>query len=152
VALVPDGSGHRPGTELDLADLSTDYHRFEGPYMVAEAGEEIVGAAFLVPRDPLMGYHRDHVLEFHMDVLPAWRRRGVGTALVEALVDWARAGGEVRKVEAPVLGWNEPVLALLRKMGFEEEGRARRAWMVRPEGGGEEGYDDIVHMGLWIGP
>jgi GNAT superfamily N-acetyltransferase len=157
VALVPDGAGHRPGTELAPADLSTDYHRFEGPYLVAEAGDEIVGAVFLVPHDPLLGYHRDHVLEFHMDVLPAWQRRGVGTGLLEALIDWARVGGEVLKLEAPALGWNEPVLALLRRLGFEEEGRVRRAWMVRTEGGDDEGhddegYDDIVHMGLWIGP
>lgn len=150
VALVPDDSGHQKGTQLDLADLTTDYHRYDDPYMVAEVAGEIVGAVFIVPRDPVLGYHQDHVMEFHADVLPGWRRLGVGTALVETLVDWARVKGDVQKLEAACLGWNEPVIAMMLKAGFREEGRSVRSWMVRLESGGTE-YDDIVHMGLWIG-
>ena len=74
----------------------------------------------------------------------------MGTALVESLVDWARVKGDVRKLEAACLGWNEPFIALLAMTGFIEEGRSAQSWMVRLEGGGTE-YDDIVHMGLWIG-
>ena len=149
VALVPDDSGHRPGTQLDPADLSTDYHRFDGPYLVAEVAGEIVGALFIVSPDPVLGHHQDHVVEFHMDVLPGWRRLGVGSALVRAMEDWARQRGDVRKLEAACLGWNEPVLAMLRTMGFEEEGRARRSWMVTDEAG-EVAYDDVVQMGRWL--
>lgn len=149
VALVPDDSGHRPGTELDLADLSTDYHKYDEPYLVAEVDGEIVGALFVVPREVALGYHRDHVLEFHMDVLPGWRRLGVGTALVGALRTWAGEREGVRKLEAAVLGWNEPVIRMLVKLGFREEGRRSRAWMVRDPAGLEE-YDDIVTFGLWL--
>ncbi len=150
VALVPDDAGHRPGTQLDVADLTTDYHRYDSPYMVAEVAGEIVGAVFVVPPDPALGYHQDHLLEFHIDVLPGWRRQGVGTALVENLVEWARVKGDVRKLEAACLGWNEPVIAMLRGVGFSEEGRSDRSWMVCLDGGGTE-YDDVVQMGLWIG-
>jgi GNAT superfamily N-acetyltransferase len=150
VALVPDGSGHRPGTQLDAADLTTDYHRYDGPYLVAEVAGEIVGAVFVVPPAPVLGHHQDHVLEFHMDVLPGWRRQGVGTALVGSLVDWARVGGEVEKLEAVCLGWNGPFIALLARTGFTEEGRSSRSWRVRLDDGGTE-YDDIVNLGLWIG-
>ncbi|NIP33440.1 MAG: GNAT family N-acetyltransferase [Thermoplasmata archaeon] len=150
VALVPDEAGHRPGTQLDPADLTTDYHRYDGPYLLAEVEGEIVGAVFVVPPDPVLGYHRDHVIEFHVDVLPGWRRQGVATALVENLVEWARVKGDVRKLEAACLGWNEPVIAMLKGAGFTEEGRSERSWMVRLEGSGTE-YDDVVHMGLWIG-
>jgi GNAT superfamily N-acetyltransferase len=149
VALVPDGAGHRAGTELDVADLSTDYHRFDEPYLIAEVAGEIAGAVFIVPPDPSMGYHREHALEFHIDVLPGWRRKGVGSVLVRSLIEWAQGRGDIKKIEVPALGWNEPVMALLRKHGFEEEGRALRAWMVRTEGAHEE-FDDIVTMGLWI--
>ena len=150
VALVPDDAGHRPGTQLDPADLMTDYHRYEGPYLVAEVGGEIVGAVFVVPPDPVLGYHQDHVLEFHVDVLPGWRRQGVASTLVENLVEWSRVKGDVRKLEAACLGWNEPVIAMLKGLGFAEEGRSDRSWMVRLEGGGTE-YDDVVRLGLWIG-
>jgi len=150
VVLVPDGSGHRPGTQLDPEDLMTDYHRYDGPYLVAEVEGEIVGAVFIALGHPVLGYHQDHVLEFHMDVLPGWRGQGVGTALVRALVDWARVMGDVSKLEAAFLGWNGSVVGMLRDAGFQEEGRSERSWMVRLDDGGTE-YDDIVHMGLWVG-
>jgi RimJ/RimL family protein N-acetyltransferase len=150
VALVPDEAGHRPGSQLDPADLTTDYHRYDGPYMIAEVEGEIVGAVFIVPPDQVMGYHQDHLMEFHVDVLPGWRRQGIGTALVEGLVEWAHLKGDVRKMEAACLGWNEPVIEMLKGAGFREEGRSDRSWMVRLDGGGTE-YDDVVHMGRWIG-
>jgi putative acetyltransferase len=149
VALVPDGAGHATGTQLDLADLSTDYHRYDEHYLVAEVDREIVGALFVVPPEASLGYHREHVVEFHMDVLPGWRRMGVGSALLEALTSWARARGDVRRLEAAVLGWNTPVISLLERHGFEEEGRARGGWMVRTEAGSVE-YDDVVHYGVWL--
>lgn len=151
VALVPDDSGHAPGTQLDVADLSTDYHRYDEHYLVAEVEGEIVGAVFVVPPDPALGYHRDHVVEFHMDVLPGWRRLGVGSSLLAALEEWARSGGEVRKLEAAFLAWNEPVRALLERAGFQVEGQRAGSWMVRTEEGSTE-YDDVVTMGRWVGP
>jgi RimJ/RimL family protein N-acetyltransferase len=65
------------------------------------------------------------------------------------MLEWAREQGNIRKVEAAFLGWNEPVIAFLGKMGFTEEGRAKGSWMVVDAEGGTE-YDDIVHMGLWL--
>jgi GNAT superfamily N-acetyltransferase len=151
VTMVPDDSGHAPDTELDVADLSTDYHKFDDPYLVAVVEGEIVGAVFVVPHDSTLGYHRKHAIEFHIDVLPGWRRLGVGSALVGTLMDWARARGDIHKLEAPVLGWNEAMMDMLTKMGFREEGRAKRAWMVKTTDGGI-GYDYIVYMGIWVGP
>ncbi len=119
--------------------------------MIALVGDEIVGAMFVVPPDPTMGYHREHALEFHMDVLPGWRSKGVGSALLESLVTWARAQGDIRKLEAASLGWNQPVVEMLTKAGFEEEGRSRRSWMVRNAEGAED-YDDLVVWGKWLEP
>ncbi len=151
VALVPDDSGHAPGTRLDVADLATDYHRFDEHYLIAEVEGEIAGAVFVVPPDPSMGYHREHVLEIHMDVLPGWRRLGIGSALLDGLIEWAIGRGDIRKLEAAYLGWNEPVLALVASKGFEVEGRGKRSWLVISEDG-SEGYDDVVTIGRWLGP
>jgi RimJ/RimL family protein N-acetyltransferase len=151
VALVPDDSGHAPGTQLDVADLSTDYHRYDEPYLIAQVDDEIVGAVFVVPPDLSMGYHREHAIEFHMDVLPGWRGKGIGSALLESIVTWARTQEDVRKLEAVCLGWNQPVFAMLLKAGFEEEGRSRRSWMVRTAEGAED-YDDLVIWGMWLEP
>jgi RimJ/RimL family protein N-acetyltransferase len=72
------------------------------------------------------------------------RRQGVGQALLDAAVDWARSAG-VRKLELHVFPWNEPAIALYERFGFEREG-LRRAHYRR----GDEHVDAIlmaVHVG-----
>jgi len=135
VALVPDDSGHAPGTQLDVADLSTDYNKFDDPYMIAVVDGEIVGALFVVPLDPSMGYHMAHTIEFHMDVLPGWRRNGVGTVLLESLVNWARARDDIRKLDAVFLGWNQPVVAMLMALARMDT----NPWEERAPPGGHDG-------------
>ena len=53
------------------------------------------------------------------------RRQGVGTALMQAAVDWARDAG-VRKLELHVFPWNEAAIALYDGFGFEREGYRKR--------------------------
>jgi RimJ/RimL family protein N-acetyltransferase len=53
------------------------------------------------------------------------RRQGVGTALLQAAVDWAREAG-VSKLELHVFPWNEAAIALYEAFGFEREGFRKR--------------------------
>lgn len=62
-----------------------------------------------------------HVADLGLMVAKTARRQGVGKALLEAAVDWARASG-VRKVELHVFPWNEPAIRLYEQFGFEREG------------------------------
>jgi ribosomal protein S18 acetylase RimI-like enzyme len=59
-----------------------------------------------------------------MFVAPAARERGVGTALVEALVAWARAR---RAVGLSLRGaaTNSPAIALYEKCGFRRTGESK---------------------------
>ncbi len=50
----------------------------------------------------------------------SWRRRGVGSALFEAALAWARDRG-LRALDLRVLAKNEAALSLYRKLGFEEQ-------------------------------
>lgn len=50
--------------------------------------------------------------------------RGIGTALLEHLLQWARHH-QVQKVKLNVFAHNERALALYRRFGFVEEGRER---------------------------
>jgi RimJ/RimL family protein N-acetyltransferase len=77
-----------------------------------------------------------------MGVAADWRGQGVGTALMEACVEWARKAG-VHKLSLEVFPWNEPAIALYRKFGFVEEGRLRQHY--RRQSG--ELWDVLV-MGL----
>jgi RimJ/RimL family protein N-acetyltransferase len=62
-----------------------------------------------------------HVADLGLMVAQSARRRGVGWALLEAAVGWAREAG-VRKLELHVFPWNEPAIRLYEKFGFEKEG------------------------------
>jgi RimJ/RimL family protein N-acetyltransferase len=77
-----------------------------------------------------------------MAVAAAWRGQGVGTALMQACVEWAREAG-VHKLSLEVFPWNEPAIALYRKFDFVEEGRLRKHY--RRQSG--ELWDVLV-MGL----
>ena len=88
--------------------------------------------------------HPSGVAELGMSVDADRRGRGIGTALLHASIDWARAEG-LHKLSLEVFPHNEPALSLYRKVGFQEEGRLR-AHYRRASG---ELWDAIV-MGLRV--
>ena len=57
-----------------------------------------------------------------MWVAPEVRGRGVGEALIAAVVEWARASG-ARRLLLDVGDHNRPAIALYARMGFEPNGR-----------------------------
>jgi RimJ/RimL family protein N-acetyltransferase len=70
-----------------------------------------------------------HVAEVGIMVAANQRRRGIGSALMEEALKWARAAG-ITKVELEVFPHNAPAIALHRKLGFEEEGRRRNLYRI----------------------
>lgn len=77
-----------------------------------------------------------------MLVLDGYRGQGIGSALMEAAIAWAREQG-AHKVDLQVWPHNDAAIALYRKFGFSEEGRLVRHY--RRQNG--ELWDAIV-MGL----
>jgi RimJ/RimL family protein N-acetyltransferase len=65
-----------------------------------------------------------HVADLGLMVAAAHRRRGIGRALLEQAVDWARENG-VEKLELHVFPHNEPAIRLYEQFGFEHEGLRR---------------------------
>jgi putative acetyltransferase len=62
-----------------------------------------------------------HVADIGLMVAKDARGRGVGWALLDAAVAWAR-GAAIRKLELHVFPWNEPAIQLYERFGFEREG------------------------------
>jgi ribosomal protein S18 acetylase RimI-like enzyme len=60
--------------------------------------------------------------EIGMLVAREWRRRGVGSALVAAAIEWARVRG-LHKLSLSVFAHNTAAIALYHRLGFVEEGR-----------------------------
>ena len=135
------------GTELPLdedrkrADFAASVARpdSEGTLVMADAGGELVGTLNI----KLLPYG---VAELGMMVADGWRGRGVGSALLEAAVDWARNNG-AHKVALQMWPHNERARALYEKFGFEVEGLLRRHY---PRRNGE--IWDAVVMGLLLDP
>ena len=103
---------------------------------VAETPGGVVGR-LSVGRDPHPASH--HVADLGLMVAEGYRRRGIGRALLEAAVDWARAAG-VTKLELHVFPHNEGAIALYDRFGFEREGYRKRHYR-RPDG-----YVDAILM------
>jgi ribosomal-protein-alanine N-acetyltransferase len=77
-----------PGISYSREELAGFIAHGRSRTWIAEAGEEIVG--FLIAnRHP--GQRLGHIIT--VDVVKAWRRRGVGKALMDAAEEWARQQG-----------------------------------------------------------
>jgi RimJ/RimL family protein N-acetyltransferase len=107
---------------------------------VAETPAGVVGR-LSIARDGNPVSH--HVAELGLMVAAGERRRGVGTALMDEAIGWARSSG-VTKLELHVFPHNEPAIALYRKLGFQDEGRRRRHYRI----GGH--YVDAILMALYL--
>lgn len=73
-----------------------------------------------------------HVADLGLMVAAAHRRRGIGLALLEAAVAWARSEG-VRKLELHVFPHNAAAIALYDRFGFRREGYRRAHYRSRGE-------------------
>jgi len=133
------GERDRIGTEppVDVDERTEHFARSAASSMVAEAGDRIVGMANV-------DVGRFGAGDIGMLVDAGWRGRGVGSGLLQAAIEWARAEG-LHKLCLEVFPTNAPALALYRKCGFVEEGR--RVEQYRRASG--EHLDSIA-MGLLL--
>lgn len=133
VAEERDGIASEPPIDLDAR--TTQFAAAMDNTIVADADGELVGLLHLEP-------NRHGFAELGMLVAREWRGRGVGSALLAAAIERARADG-YHKLSLEVFPHNEAGVALYRKFGFVEEGRRVRQYR-RSSG---ELWDSIV-MGL----
>ena len=68
------------------------------------------------------GPEKPGALEVGYTVFEPFRRRGYATEAVVAILEWARTEHGVRHFVASVGPWNEPSLALVRRLGFRQTG------------------------------
>jgi ribosomal protein S18 acetylase RimI-like enzyme len=108
------------------------------PQCVALIDGKVVGWCDILPIDrPTMA----HGGVLGVGVLQQHRGKGIGTALVRAAIDMAKAAGLTR-IELTVREQNARAIALYERLGFVREGTKRNA--VRVDGN----YENLICMGL----
>jgi L-amino acid N-acyltransferase YncA len=135
VAEERDGIATEP--PVDIEQRAAQFARGADASVVAVAGSGIVGMLHVEVSRHGFG-------ELGMFVERGWRGRGVGAALLQAAIGWARDQG-LHKLCLEVFAHNTVAIALYRKSGFTEEGR--RVKQYRRSSG--ELWDSIV-MGLLL--
>jgi ribosomal protein S18 acetylase RimI-like enzyme len=146
IARVPGMLASRPDKIHDDAvrDMIVNLtDRGRGHYLVAEHAGTVVGHALL---EPLSLAVTSHVVRLTIAVHDGHQGRGVGRALMNELLRWARSNPQVEKVELQVRSSNHRAIALYRSLGFVEEGRKTRRLKIGPDQ-----YLDDVYMALWVG-
>lgn len=88
--------------------------------LAAELHGEVVGSAGLHPVG--VAVRRRHALAIGISVAPEAQGRGVGSALMAAMCDYADNWAGALRIELTVYTDNERAIALYRKFGFEIEG------------------------------
>jgi putative acetyltransferase len=96
--------------------------------LVAEADGQIVGQAGL--HKAATSPRRAHAMSIGIAVRSDWHGKGVGRALMQALVDLADNWLPVTRLELDVYTDNERAIRLYREFGFEIEG-THRAYALR---------------------
>ena len=101
-----------------------------GLYVVAEERGRIVGHALLAPLD------REaiaHVFRLTIMVHEGHQGRGIGTALMKHLMEWARRDRRCLKIELGVRLVNRGAARLYKRLGFKLEGRLKKRLQM-PDG------------------
>jgi RimJ/RimL family protein N-acetyltransferase len=134
-AVAEERTGIATEPPVDVEERTVQFAATSASSIVAEADGQIVG---MIHTD----VSRHGFGEFGMLVERGWRGRGVGSALIQATIEWARDHG-LHKLCLEVFARNAAAIALYRTCGFVEEGHRVRHYR-RASG---ELWDSII-MGL----
>jgi RimJ/RimL family protein N-acetyltransferase len=108
---------------------------------IAEVDGSLVGAIDFRNGDKEKISHQG---AFGMTVLPEYRNYGIGRALLETLINWAKNNSKIEKVCLEVMEDNIGAIKLYKTMGFVEEGRKTKGVKI------ENSYQDLILMALFV--
>lgn len=86
----------------------------------------------------------EHWGEFGISVQKKYWNKGIGHILIDTMIKWAEEGGIVKKIDLCVREDNYTAISLYEDMGFEVEGKIRKAIKI------DEKYYDFLYMGRII--
>ena len=85
-----------------------------------------------------------HTGEFGLSIVKEYWGLGVGTELLQYLLEWAQTSKVIRKINLRVRSDHDSAIKLYTKLGFVKEGLESRGLLIQGQ------FFDFVHMGLEI--
>lgn len=141
--IVMERSLHKEDIPALAAHLEANQWRMDQFCFVAMLEDQVIGLVNIqTPTDD----SRKHIGDVFIGVAEAFRGQGLGKALLEEAIDWAKEMGVLLKLSLSVQVENTPALALYQSLGFDIEGR--EIWGVRTPSGE---LRDLYHMAKRIG-
>lgn len=112
------------------------------PLLVAETGGAAVGYASLSSYRPMPAYNS--AVELSLYIHPAYQKRGLGSALMQRILDMARADARTHTVISVITASNTVSIALHERFGF------RYCGCLHEAGYKHGAYHDVVHYELKV--
>lgn len=134
------GPGEFELTEAEEEDVLRQYcHSDSQLYLLGLVDDTIVATlTFSAGRRPRVR----HSGEFGISVRKRYWRLGIGSLMLDTLIDWARGTEIVKKINLQVRTDNRRAIALYKRKGFAIEGTIRKAIFLNGQ------YFDHHWMGL----
>ncbi len=134
------GEGEAPFTEEKeeqyISSLNVDPHKIMA---LGEINGELMAVSDISASSlPRMRYSG----ELGLSLKKKYWNIGVGQALLEYLIDWAKTDGNLKKINLHVKESNLAGIHLYKKLGFLEEGRLSRGMFINDK------FFDLICMGL----
>jgi RimJ/RimL family protein N-acetyltransferase len=125
----------------DWDEAIREIKKRKGLITVAQVDEKTVGMAHLVPGK----FEKNkHVGFLGISILKEFRRMGIGRAMMNYTMEWAKKQRELEKISLTVFSTNETAIDLYRKFGFEIEGVTKGQYKI------EGKYIDETIMGKFL--
>jgi ribosomal protein S18 acetylase RimI-like enzyme len=126
-----------PSLEMTRAFVMENLQE-DWPHFIAVIENKVVGWCDITSLNrPILA----HAGELGIGVLAAYRGKGIGEALMRAAIEKAKAKGLTR-IELTVREYNQPAIALYKKIGFQQEGLHRNAVRI------DHVYENYLSMAL----
>lgn len=110
-------------------------------FVVAEYEGQIIGNLnFTAGTKPRVS----HIGEFGVSVRKEFWGNKIAYELINGLIEWARNGGKITKINLQVREDNDKAIQLYKKFGFEIEGLIKRSFLINGT------YYNAYHMGKII--
>lgn len=102
----------------------------------SQQAENCVWILAVTPEDEIIGVANAtggrrvlfHTVGVGITVAKAWRNQGIGTSMMQFIIDWCRLNPVVHRLELTVFTDNVRAIHVYEKLGFQHEGIRRGAY------------------------